>query len=120
MAAKAWGELLRADIVGLAGFEAVQRCVAGTPTRAVTPSPATVTAVEEATRTAIALYFRGIKCLHRSVAVTRLLRRHGVQADLMIGCRLPPFQAHAWVEVAGEIVGKEVDGIEYYRVMDRW
>lgn len=120
LAAQAWVELLYLDVVGLRGFSAVHQCVSRTRPRAVEATPETITAIVESTKTAIALYFKGAQCLQRSAVVTRLLRRHGVKADMMIGCRVPPLEAHAWVEVAGDVVSDYQDGIEYFRVMDRW
>ena len=49
-------------------------------------------------------YWRPVLCLQRSVATTRLLRRYGVDARLIIGYRPSPFFSHAWVEVNGRVV----------------
>jgi hypothetical protein len=119
LVAQAWIELLYIDLVGLLGFRAIQRCVSGTRPRVPArsePIPAVVAAMQ----TACALYFKPAPCLQRSAAVVRLLRRRGVLADMVIGCHLPPLQAHAWVEVAGRVVSDYQDGLEFYRVIDRW
>jgi hypothetical protein len=51
------------------------------------------------------------RCLARSLVVTRLLARRGVQAKLVIGARTEPeFLAHAWVEHDGEPVLDPGDG----------
>jgi transglutaminase superfamily protein len=42
-----------------------------------------------------------VLCLQRSAATTLLLRRHGWDAEMVIGAKLLPFQSHAWVEVNG-------------------
>lgn len=51
------------------------------------------------------------RCLARSLVVTRLLARRGIQAKLVIGARTEPeFLAHAWVEHAGDPVLDPGDG----------
>jgi hypothetical protein len=117
---QAWVELAYMDIVGLRGFDAIQRAVLRTPRKAVTAPPSTVNAVVAALVAACALYIKQTQCLQRSAAVTRLLRRRGIEADLVIGCHLPPLKAHAWVEVAGDVVSDDLNGLEFYRVLDRW
>jgi hypothetical protein len=107
------------DLVALRGFRAVCDAVGRTSVRNVDPSDDTVPAVVTAMKKACALYFKPTLCLQRSAVATRLLRRRGVAADLMIGCRLPPLQAHAWVEVAGNVVSDDQDGLRYYRVLDK-
>ena len=49
-------------------------------------------------------YVKRAACLQRSVVATWLLRRHGIPAQLVIGCRPLPFESHAWVEVEGRVV----------------
>jgi|SRR5215469_7688250 len=49
-------------------------------------------------------YWKPVLCLQRSVCTVRLLRKHGVDARLMIGYRPSPFFSHAWVEVNGRVV----------------
>jgi hypothetical protein len=45
------------------------------------------------------------RCLVRSLVLTRLLARRGIQAKLVIGARTTPeFLAHAWVEHDGSPV----------------
>jgi len=55
--------------------------------------------------TAANLFFR-TSCLEQSLVLCRLLRRRGVNATLRIGARKEAdrFEAHAWVEVAGNVV----------------
>lgn len=123
LAAQAWGELLYLDLVGLGGFHAVQRCVSRTTARLTSTPPDSSTAIPaivEAMNTACALYFKKPQCLQRSAVVTRMLRRRGISADMVIGCHLPPLRAHAWVEVAGDVVSDEMDGLDHYRILDRW
>jgi hypothetical protein len=58
----------------------------------------------EAVSLAACFYFRPVLCLQRSVAATRLLRKHGVTGRLVIGYRAAPFFSHAWVEVDDRVV----------------
>jgi hypothetical protein len=49
-------------------------------------------------------YVKRAPCLQRSTVATWLLRRHGIPAEMVIGCRPLPFESHAWVEVGGLVV----------------
>jgi len=53
---------------------------------------------------ATCFYWKPVLCLQRAVCTTRLLRRHGIVARLVIGYRPSPFFSHAWVEVDGRVV----------------
>jgi hypothetical protein len=48
-----------------------------------------------------------IRCLPRALVLYRLLREHGVEAELVIGVQpdSTSHEAHAWVEVDGKDVG---------------
>jgi hypothetical protein len=61
-------------------------------------------AVCDAVLLATSLYWKPVLCLQRSVCTVRLLRKHGIDAKLVIGFRLSPFFSHAWVEVNGRVV----------------
>ena len=61
-------------------------------------------AICEAVLLATCLYWKPVLCLQRSVCTARLLRKHGVNARLVIGYSPAPFFAHAWVEVDGRVV----------------
>jgi hypothetical protein len=51
------------------------------------------------------------RCLTRSLVLTRILARRGIQAKLIIGARATPsFLAHAWVEHDGNPVLPVGDG----------
>jgi hypothetical protein len=125
---QAWAELIYVDFVTLFGFRRIKNIVG----RPVSPAPSrngmpsgvpendTVTAVVDAVRLARVFYIKPVWCLQHSAAVTRLLRRRGVAADLVIGCHHAPLRAHAWVEVAGEVVTQRIDRLEHYSILDRW
>jgi hypothetical protein len=63
---------------------------------------------------AIAWLPRAPLCLPRSIATTRLLRRCGVPAVMVIGVRRIPAGGHAWVEVCGRIVNDEIEACAPY------
>ena len=64
-------------------------------------------------------YYKRILCLQRSAAWTHLLRRYGVPAQLVIGVRTFPFEAHAWVESKGRVLNDAADYTERFSVLDR-
>ena len=61
-------------------------------------------AICEAVLFATCLHWKPVLCRQRSVCTARLLRRNGVNAQLVIGYRPLPFFCHAWVEVDGRVV----------------
>jgi len=67
---------------------------------------------------ACVLYFRRVLCLQRSAATTVLLRRHGQNAQMVLGVQLLPFLSHAWVEVEGRIVNDKPYMSEIFRVLE--
>ena len=54
-----------------------------------------------------AKYYKWATCLRKSLALWFLLRRQGIVTELQIGTRFDEgeFQAHAWVEYQGYVVG---------------
>ena len=64
-------------------------------------------------------YWKRVLCLQRSAAATCLLRRHGIAAQLVIGTQQIPFNAHAWVEVDGQVVTDRSYMREMYVVLER-
>jgi hypothetical protein len=64
-------------------------------------------------------YWKEVLCLQRSAVTTCLLKRAGVPAQMIIGARMLPFRAHAWVEVGGNVVNDKSDVPEIYAVVDR-
>ena len=60
-------------------------------------------------------------CIPRSVALQRVLRRAGIDADLVIGCLTEDeFKAHAWVEIGGYPVGFEEVGARRWMPLARF
>ncbi len=60
-------------------------------------------AICEAVRSVAPFYWKPIRCLQRSIVTTRLMRKHGIPAEVVIGYRAAPFFSHAWVEVTGRV-----------------
>ncbi len=62
------------------------------------------------------------RCLVRSLAIQRMLRRRGVRAgSLAIGVRLRDgaFEAHAWVELDGAVIGDSHQHVQTFtRITD--
>ncbi len=65
-------------------------------------------------------FWKEVSCLHRSAVTARLLKRHGVPAQMVIGAQSLPFKAHAWVEIEGQIVNDKPYIGEMYRELDRF
>ncbi|MDW6058870.1 lasso peptide biosynthesis B2 protein [Streptomyces sp. NPDC059679] len=70
--------------------------------------PATAEQALAARRAVVAVSLRcaGQACLQRSIAAALLCRSRGVWPTWCTGVRTSPFEAHAWIEVAGEPVGE--------------
>jgi Transglutaminase-like superfamily len=68
---------------------------------------------------ACVFYFKVVLCLQRSAATALLLRRHGRDAEMVIGAQLTPFKSHAWVEIDAVVVNDRPYMLEIYRVLDR-
>jgi hypothetical protein len=58
-------------------------------------------------------------CLQRSFVTTYLLRKHGIQAHMVLGAQKLPFKAHAWVEVDGRAINERSNVQATYAVWDR-
>lgn len=121
LTAYAYLELVRVDVIRLRGFRALRQLLRRTEINAP-PADASevIRAVIHAVETACILYVKPVHCLQQALVVTRLLRRSGVAADLVIGCTVLPMQAHAWVEAGGSVVSNEVFALDHYGVLDRW
>jgi hypothetical protein len=89
------------------------------PIRADAGSPGLAPRIARAVDLACTFYPRRALCLQRSIATALLMRRHGIQARLVLGARLVPFKAHAWVEVDRIPVNDKPYMREIYQVLDR-
>lgn len=112
--------------LGLAAFDAARvlgfarLCAWLRRTRPATRAPRLsagdiVWAVDEA----CVWYPKRATCLQRSAVATWLLRRHGLRAEMVIGCRPLPFESHAWVELDGRVVNDRQGYRTAFVVLDR-
>jgi hypothetical protein len=96
--------LLEFDLISTREFRTIQNRMSRTPTRAASPNSAVISAVIGAVNRGCRYYPKTPACLQRSLALTAMLRRRGVAADVKIGIRQPPFESHAWVEIGGSVI----------------
>jgi hypothetical protein len=89
--------------------------------RPMTNTDALVSSTElcHAVDLACVFYFKRVLCLQRSAATTLLLRRHGWNAEMVIGAQILPFKSHAWVEVKGIVVNDKPYMLDLYQVLER-
>jgi hypothetical protein len=112
--------LIRFDLSLARGkFAALYDKVRSCPTRRKAASPEAIERICSAVDTALIWYWKDVLCLQRSAATACLLRRHGVEAHMIIGAQQLPFKAHAWVEVDGRVVNDKPYMGEMYAVLDR-
>jgi prolyl oligopeptidase len=68
---------------------------------------------------ACVFYFKRVLCLQRSAATTVLLRRHGWNAEMVIGAQMIPPTFHAWVEINHAVINDKPYVLEMYQVLER-
>lgn len=116
----AYFELIRFDSYLLRGkFETLYETVRRFSVRTSAVQADAVPNICRAMDVACIWYFKQVLCLQRSAATTCLLRRFGVNAQLVLGAQQIPFRAHAWVEVDGLVVNDKSYIPEDYAVLDR-
>ncbi len=54
------------------------------------------------------------QCLVRSLALGRYLRRRGFAVDIVLGARLRPFSAHAWVQLGDMVLNDQLDTVRNF------
>ena len=102
------------------GFRAVHEIVRNQNTRpAHHPGPPSSANLCHAVDIACVFYFKQVMCLQRSAATTLLLRRHGWDAEMVIGAQVLPFKSHAWVEVHGRVVNDKPYIQQIYQLLGR-
>jgi Transglutaminase-like superfamily len=100
-------------------FRALHTKVREYPKSEKAPAPDAVRRVCYAVDLACIWYWKQVLCLQRSAATACLLRRRGVEAEMVVGAQQIPFKAHAWVEVDGVVVNDKPYVPEMYAVLDR-
>ena len=101
------------------GFAGVHEAVTNLAVAKCDPENQSSSEICHAVDLACVFYFKEVLCLQRSAAAVRLLRRHGVAAELVTGVQQWPFRAHAWVEIAGRVVNDKPHVTEGFAVIDR-
>lgn len=117
---KAYLNLIHIDLYLARGnFAALYDKVRNYPVGKKAPAPEAVERICSAIDMACIWYWKEALCLQRSSATACLLKKYGVQAQLVIGAQQMPFKAHAWVEVSGRVVNDKPYTPEMYAVLDR-
>lgn len=78
-----------------------------------------VTDVHSALQRACGYYPKTAACLQRSAALTWMLRKRGLSAQVVIGVMKFPFKSHAWVELDGKVLNDGQRIREMYITLDR-
>ena len=116
----AFKELIFYDILTkLGGFKQARSRVLRTSRKKLDAPPETVRLVVDAVDIASVFYCRRVMCLHRSFAAVRLMRKRGVNAELIIASRPLPFLSHAWVEVDNQIVNDKPGYKRKLQILER-
>jgi hypothetical protein len=124
--AKAWlharvlWELVRYDVIfacrGLPGVRPTRE----EPTPTAQPGGAELEkAICEAVCSVAPFYWKPIRCLQRSIVTARMMRDHGILAEVVIGYCAVPFFSHAWVEVGGRVANDSPLFKSRLKVLDR-
>ena len=102
---KAYLKLIHFDLYLARGnFATLYNKVRRYPLGKVAPPPYATERICAAIDMACIWYWKEALCLQRSAATACLLKKYGVQAQMVIGAQQTPFKAHAWVEVSGRVV----------------
>ena len=118
---KAFTTLVLIDLaVRLGGFPLLYKIVKRWPVARASGEPShQIRRVCGATDKAGSYYFKTALCLQRSAVAACMLRSRGIAAIMVIGCRIMPYQGHAWVEVEGRVVNDKPEVQQNYQVLDR-
>ena len=117
---RAYSRLIQFDLYLAGGnFQALHERVGSYPIREVTCLDHEIQRICEAVDLACIWYWKEVLCLQRSAATACLLKDHGVAARLILGAQQMPFKAHAWVEVAGQVVNDKPYMRDLYAVLDQ-
>jgi len=117
---KAYLKLILFDFYLARGnFEALYDKVRNYPVGTHSLDPDATERICSAVDMACIWYWKEALCLQRSAATACLLKRYGVQAQMVIGAQQMPFKAHAWVEVDDRVVNDKPYTPEMYAVLDR-
>ena len=117
---ESWLLLLYFDwLMRFRGFSRVHKVVRDQKIQPGTRRRAEAADLSHAADLACVFYFKRVLCLQRSAALAVLLRRHGWNAEMVIGAQLFPFLSHAWVEVEGRVVNDKPHVTHVFQVLER-
>lgn len=117
---KAYVRLVRFEIDLMRGnFTALYEKVRLYPVASQSMRVCAVKQICAAVDTACIWYWKEVLCLQRSAVTACLLKQYGIAAEMVLGARQMPLRAHAWVEVAGQVVNDKPDVSQIYAVLDR-
>jgi hypothetical protein len=121
LVAKSWLWLLGVEVaIPVLGLRGIYWLLRNQEARMIDPDdrcPSSL--VSHAVDLACVLYFKEVKCLQRSAVAALLLRRHGWNAQMVLGAQVMPLKNHAWVELNGEVVNDKPYMHEMYKVLER-
>ncbi len=117
---QSWLLLLRVELImHLRSSETLRRIIRSQPVLdAKTSSLVTSEALSHAMDLACVFYFKRVRCLQRSAAITILLKRYGRTARMVTGAQITPFEFHAWVEIGETVVNDKPYMREIYQVLE--
>lgn len=81
------------------------------------PAGNLIGAICGAVERACVLYPKKAVCLQRSAVLTCMLRRAGISAHMVVGVRIMPFLAHAWVAANGTVLNDFPKVASFYRAV---
>ena len=117
---EAWYLLVRIELVmHFRDFKELHRMVRVHKVRSTRRDKVSSADLCHAIDLACILYFKSVLCLQRSAATTLLLRRHGWNAEMVIGAQVLPFKSHAWCEIEGTVVNDKPYMSDIYAVLER-
>lgn len=117
---RAYAELLRLELPMLQrNFAHIRQKVRSCRTAAQCEGQPSCVEILRTVDLACVFYFKEVRCLQRSAVATRLLRKYGIESEMVIGVQHVPFRAHAWVEMGGICVNDKPYVPQMYSVLDR-
>lgn len=108
--------------VRLASFATLKRVITRVPALWQVPSGKHVSAtiaLVAAVRRARRVGPSDAKCLSAAATCAVLLRARGLPAEVVIGVRNAPFEAHAWTELYGAVVDDDASVVSNYAAITR-
>jgi len=113
-------KLLTYDILStFCRFQTIYSMVRAWEVKSKTNGSDIIDRVSTAVNYACVWYPKQALCLQRSFVTAYLLRKHGIEARMVLGAQKLPFKAHAWVEVDGRAINERSNVQATYAVWDK-